>query len=74
MAPFAFSIKKEGEDSAIGCEGDGHSIATQGTAFLVPKFHCHHQTERDTRTSQDRNPVVPHSEEEEEEEEEEKYT
>jgi hypothetical protein len=26
MAPFAFSIKKEGKDSAIGCEGDGHSL------------------------------------------------
>ena len=26
MAPFAFSIKKEGEDSAIICEGDGHSL------------------------------------------------
>ena len=26
MAPFAFSIKKEGEESAISCEGDGHSL------------------------------------------------
>ena len=26
MAPFAFSIKKEGKDSAIGCEGDWHSL------------------------------------------------
>jgi len=26
MAPFAFSIKKEGKDSAISCEGDGHSL------------------------------------------------
>ena len=26
MAPFAFSNKKEGEDSAISCEGDGHSL------------------------------------------------
>ncbi|PNF14306.1 hypothetical protein B7P43_G06790 [Cryptotermes secundus] len=26
MPPFAFSIKKEGKDSAISCEGDGHSL------------------------------------------------
>ena len=26
MAPFAFSIKKEDKNSAISCEGDGHSL------------------------------------------------
>jgi len=46
MAPFAFSIKEEGKDSAISCEGDGHSLlGCRGVDFdRIPgtwaKHHC----------------------------------
>ena len=37
MAPFAFSIKKEGKDSAISCDGDGQSSGMQ-RGFILAKF------------------------------------
>ena len=40
MAPFAFSIKKEGKDSAISCEGDGHSLLGCRGLILAEFLEC----------------------------------
>ena len=43
MAPFAFSIKKEGKDSAISCEGNG-TVFWDGVGLILAEFLEHGQT------------------------------
>ena len=46
MTPFAFSIKKEGKDSAISCEGDGHNhLGCRGVDFgRIPGTWANHHS------------------------------
>jgi len=37
MAPFAFSIKEEGKDSAISCEGDG-TVFWDAEGLILAEF------------------------------------
>jgi len=52
MAPFAFSIKKEGKDSAISCETDGHSLlGCRGVDFgRIPGTWANHTAARYVQT------------------------
>jgi len=52
MAPLAFSIKKEGQDSAISCEGDEHSLlGCRGVDFdRIPGTWANHHCCRYVQT------------------------